>query len=371
LNEDKASRYHRLKRRATVVWALPYVAGLVALISAGGSGLLRDAVIAVTGAGPSAPSTVALYTVGLMIAYHVLLLPLAAYQGFILERRFGLRAASFSGWLLDFAKAAAVVTVPVAGAAVLVYTTIRWWPHEWWILSAVCVSAGLLGLARIFPVALLPLFYRIQPLDREALSIRFSALCERAGVPVIGVYAWGLGEKSHRANAALVGTGSTRRILLSDTLLADYSDDEIEIILAHEIGHHVHADIRTALLVEFARITLAFAFCALVLDAVWDSFGLMDPSDVAGLPILLVAGALVYLATGPALKAWSRRNERRADEFALAMTRQPSAFVTAMRRLSTQNLAEARPSRPALWFFHTHPPIEERIATARRFESIS
>lgn len=371
MNEDRASRYHRLHRRALLIWAIAGLAAAVGLIAGGGSRLLRDGVVAVTGAGSSSPSTVALYALALALAYHALLLPLAAYQGFVLERRYGLGATRFSTWLIDFVKAAAIITAIAVTAAVLVYLTMSWWPRGWWIASAFCFAAALLGLARVLPVIVLPLFYRIKPLEREALRSRLQALCERARVPVPGMYVWGLGDKSRRANAALVGTGSTRRILLSDTLLADYSEDEIEVILAHELGHHVHADMRTGLLLEFIRIALCFAAGALVLGTVWARFRLSGPADVAGLPLLFAAGALVSGATGLALKAWSRRNERRADEFALALTGRPDAFMSAMRRLSTQNLAEERPSRAALWFFHTHPPIEQRIESARRFGPMS
>jgi STE24 endopeptidase len=122
--------------------------------------------------------------------------------------------------------------------------------------------------------------------------------------------------------------------------------------------------------VEFARIGLAFAIGAVVLNARWEDFGLIGPADVAGLPVLLVAGGLTSLVTAPVLNAWSRRNERRADDFALALTGRPEAFMSAMRRMSMQNLAEERPSRAALWFFHTHPPIDQRIETARRYGPI-
>lgn len=368
VNEDKATRYHRLHRRALLLWVLPVIVVASAFVRGGGSRLLRDVAVALTGSDPSAPAAVAVYAVALMLGYHALLLPLAIYQGFVLERRYGLGAARLSTWMLDFTKAAAVVSVTAVGLTVLVYATMRWWPHGWWIASAACLTCGLFGLARIAPVALLPLFYRFAPLDRESLRTRLTALCRRAGVPVLGVYVWGLGEKSRRANAAFIGTGPNPRILLSDTLLADYSDEEIEVILAHEIGHYVHADIHKALLVESALVTISLAAGALALGSLWHRFGLMGPSDVAGLPLLIGIGGVMSLVARPMLQALSRRNERRADDFALTLTGQSAAFVSAMRRLATQNLAEERPSRAALWFFHTHPPLDERLETARRHE---
>ena len=216
---------------------------------------------------------------------------------------------------------------------------------------------------------LLPLFYRFKPLDRATLRSRLESLSERAGVPVLGVYEWSLGEKTRRANAALVGTGRSRRILLSDTLLAHYSDDEIEVILAHELGHHAHRDIRNGLVLEALLIALACAVAA------GSAAGPVAPAPPRGsrrcrrpAAAALAAGVVSFLTT-PVVNAWSRRNEHRADRFALQLTERPDAFVSAMRRLAAQNLAEERPSATTLWLFHTHPPFEQRIQAARAFLS--
>lgn len=365
VNEDRASRYHRLKRRAALVWTFAGGASLFGFVMAGGSRLLRDEAVAITAAGPSAPSTVAVYALALALAYLGLRLPLAFYQGYVLERRYGLSSETLRAWGLDYVKAAALTVVLGVGAAQIVYLTLRWWPAWWWIPSAACLAAALVVLARLVPVALLPLFYRLEPLERESLHARLADLCDRARVPVLGIHVWGLGARTRRANAALVGSGATRRILVSDTLLADYSEDEIEVILAHEIAHHVHGDIRRALLVESGLVAASLGAGALALARWWPAVGLADPSDVAGLPLLILAGLAVSLAAAPAVNALSRQSERRADRYALALTGRPDAFARAMRRLAAQNLAEERPSRLAVWLFHSHPPFGERIERAK------
>ena len=365
MNEDKASRYHRLSRRATLAWVAAGT-GALGLLLLGGSRVLRDAAIAMTEAGPSAPSTVALYALALVLGYHALRLPLAFYQGFVLERRYGLSSESLRAWLLDYLRAALLIMVLAVAAAEIIYVTMWLWPEWWWAAAGAVFAGLLLVLARVAPVVLLPLFYRFEPLDREALRTRLVALSERARLPILGVYVWGLGQKTRRANAALIGTGPTRRILLSDTLLADYSDDEIEVILAHEMAHHAHGDIRRGLVIESILIAATLALGAAVLDRVWPSFGLTGPADVAGLPLLFLTAIVVSMSLAPILNALSRRNERRADHDARKLTGRPEAFISAMRRLAAQNLAEARPSRLTLWFFHSHPPIEERIERARQ-----
>jgi STE24 endopeptidase len=337
---------------------------MTVLLAGGLSLRLRDAAAWTTGAAASAPITVAAFTLLLVCLAESATFPLRLYRSFVLERRFGLSNVPLRSWLQDHAKGLGIACLFALPAAAIVYVSIARWPQWWWAVSAAAFIAAMVILARIAPVILMPVFYRFKPLDRESLRSRLESLSARAGVPVLGVYEWGLGEKTSRANAALVGTGRNRRILLSDTLLAHYTDDEIEVILAHELGHHAHQDIRNGLLLESVLIVVSFLAAAVALDALWRVLRLAGPADVAGLPLLLFVGGAVSFVTRPVLNALSRRTEQRADRFALGLTGRPEAFVSAMRRLAAQNLAEARPSATTLWLFHTHPPFEERIQTA-------
>jgi STE24 endopeptidase len=177
-----------------------------------------------------------------------------------------------------------------------------------------------------------------------------------------------LGEKTKKANAALAGIGGTRRILVSDTMLADYSDDEIEIVLAHELAHHVHGDIWRGLFFESVLVLAGFYVAAQALLRAVDPLRLNGPADPAGLPLLLLAAGAVSVVMLPAAHAMSRGYERRADRFALDLTKNPAAFVSAMRRLGAQNLAEEDPSKVTQWLFYSHPPIRERIAAAQAIQ---
>ena len=368
LNEDKSVRFHRLRRRAAVVSLLLSLALLVWLLL-DGTAWLRDAAVSLAGADALSPLTIAIYVLLLAALGEIVALPLAFYRTFLLERRYGLSHEPARTWLQDHAKASALGVVFGVAAAEVVYFTIRWWPGGWWLVSALLLTGAVVVLTRLTPTLLLPMFYRFTPLDRDSLRARLLALSKRAGVPVLGVYEWGMGAKTNRANAALVGSGATRRILVSDTMLAEYSDDEIEVILAHELGHHVHHDIPTAVAVEFALLLAGFSLAGIALDRSWRPLGLAGPADVAGLPLLMLAAGFTVVMAKPLVNALSRGTERRADRFALGLTEQPQAFITAMRRLGTQNLAEQRPSRLSLWFFHTHPPIEERIEAAKEFRA--
>ena len=371
MNEDKATRYHRLKRQARIASMLWVVLMLGGVTATGWSVTLRDAAERVAGrvapASTHAAATVLVFVVLLSILNEVGGLPLGFYSGFFLERRYELSKETPGGWFADQAKSFGIGVILAAVAAELVYGFIRLSPDRWWLTAGVTFTLLIVGLTNLAPVILLPIFYSVKPLDRDALRARLLALAERAGARVLGVYEWGLGEKTKKANAALAGLGGTRRILVSDTMLADFSDDEIEVVLAHEMAHHVHGDIWKGMAFESVLIVVGFYLASLALHAMAGLVGLRGVDDVAGLPLLLLAAGSVSLVMVPAAHAMSRAFERRADRFALRLTRNPAAFISAMRRLGQQNLAEEDPSSLVQWLFYSHPPVRDRIAAAQAF----
>lgn len=384
MNIDKAARYHRLKRRAGIGAAVLMAAVLGGLLHTGASVRLRDlssgamagaesaespARVGSASAPPSSSAAIGVYVLLLCAICQAAVLPITFYSAVILERRYGLSSESTRAWIRDQATATLLTAAVGVAAAEFVYFTIRRWPQGWWAAAAFGCGCGVLLLARAAPVVLLPLFYKFKPLDRPPLEDRLGALSDRAGIPVVGAYEWGLGDKTRRANAALVGVGATRRILLSDTLLADYSDDEIEVILAHELAHHAHWDVLKAVAAQTGLLLAGFAAAAWVLGRWGGAIGVAGAADVAGLPLILLAVGGVSVAVTPFVNTLSRFHERRADEYALRLTERPAAFISAMRRLAAQNLAEPQPSRAARWIFHSHPPIEERIDAARAFKT--
>ena len=367
-NEDKAARYHRLRRQASLAGTTAAAFLLIVLVFSGGAAALRTMIESVTG-GRFVPGVV-LYAVAVVLACDLLALPLAFYQGMTLEHRYGLSTQTAAAWFRDHAKASAVAVVFLSAGALIIATLMRWTPGYWWVIGTL-VFGGLLSLlARIAPVVLMPLFYHLAPLDRASLTERLLALAERAGVPALGVFEWRLGDRTRKANAALAGAGRTRRILLSDTLLAHHSDDEIEIIVAHELAHHVHHDMRSGLVVETAIIGAGLYAADWVMAAAAGRFGTTGKDDLALLPLAALALGAASLVLMPLAHALSRAHERRADSYALKMTRNPGAFVSAMRRLAAQNLAEDRPPALIEWLFHSHPSTAARIAAATAWRPV-
>jgi len=371
VNEDKATRYNRLKRRVGIISVAWSVVFLLAMVVSSGSIALRDgSATAATAIFPAAftrSATVVIYVVLFTLLNEAGSLPLAFYGGFVLERRYGLSRQPIRAWLVDQLKSLGLGLLLGSIAAVILYALIARFPLGWWLPAAAVFAVLVVGLANIAPILLLPLFYSVKPLRKETLRTRLVALGERAGARVVDAYEWGLGEKTSKANAALTGIGGSRRILVSDTMLAEYSDDEIEVVLAHELAHHVHGDLWKGLAFETVLILAGFFAASWLLRLAAPLAGLGSTADVAGLPLLLLAAGAVSLVALPAAHAMSRAHERSADRFALRLTGNGTAFISAMRRLAAQNLAEEEPSELVQWLFYSHPPIRERIAAAQSF----
>jgi STE24 endopeptidase len=370
LNEDKSTKYHRLRRRADLLGTA--TAGVVLLVMTllGGGQRLRELAAAITQWVPGGfddAMTVVVMTIMLIAILQVIEFPFAFYQGHLLEHRYGLSTQSASRWLSDHAKGILLGVVLAVGATSVVFFTLRHWPDHWWWISAALCAVAMIGLAQLAPVVLLPIFYKFKPLDRPALADRLLTLATRAKTDIVGVFEWVLSDHTRKANAALAGMGKTRRILLSDTLLADFSEDEIEVILAHELAHHVHRDLWRGIAMQAAGLVGGFFVTDIIVRASAERLALRGLADPAALPmLLLIAGAWSFLLM-PFGNALSRAQERAADRYALTATHNVEAFVTAMKRLSQQNLAEEYPSPVVRWLFYSHPPIRERIDAARAF----
>jgi len=223
-------------------------------------------------------------------------------------------------------------------------------------------------LAQLAPVVLFPIFYKFEPLENEELKRRLIVLSERAGTRVRGVYRWHLSEKSKKANAALTGLGATRRIILADTLLDNYSDDEIEAVLAHELGHQVHRHILKSICVQAGITLFGFWLANEVLGyAVYRRHMFPTMSDFANLPLLVLVSTVLSFLLMPALNAYSRFNERQADRYCFQSVASVEPFISSMNKLADQNLAERTPSRWVEWLLHSHPAIGKRVAAAEEW----
>jgi len=369
-DSPEVRRYNRLQRWLSMAdLAIGFVL-LVVLLVTGWTGTLRD--WAYFGARQHYFVAVFLYVLMFSIIAKVLSAPFDVV-GYQLEHQYHLSNQKVGAWLWDETKGWLLNLVLGAIMAWIVYGIIRIAPQRWWIIAwAVFVGLFLL-MAQLAPVLLMPIFYKFKPLENEALRERLTKLGERAGTRVRGVYEWNLSEKTKKANAALTGLGRTRRIILSDTLLASYSDDEIEAVLAHELGHHVRKHILKSILLQVGITFFGFWLVNVVLRFViarnW--FPVLDPRlyDFANLPLIVLVVSILSFLLMPALNAVSRQHEREADRYAWENVPAIAPFITAMQKLADQNLAEREPSKFVEWLFHSHPSIGKRVAAAEAWAS--
>src|SRR5581483_10386522 len=284
--------------------------------------------------------------------------------------RYHLSNQSLGAWIVDELKGLAVTAVLAVGLVELLYFIIRQFPQHWWVLAWLGFMAIAVLLAQLAPVLLFPIFYKFEPLHDEELRQRLVRLGERAGTRVRGVYKWHLSEKSKKANAALTGLGNTRRIILADTLLENYSPDEIEAVLAHELGHHVHKHIFKSIVVQAITTLAGFWVAQRVLAYSVDRHMFEQLSDFANLPLLALVSTVLSFLVLPALNAYSRYNEREADRYAFRSIATVEPFISSMNKLADQNLAERNPSKFVEWFFHSHPAIGKRVEAAETWAKV-
>jgi len=361
-DSPEARRYNRIRRWLGVAdFSLSLIFVLV-LLATGWNGTLRD--LAMHGAYEHYTLAVFLYVLMLMLIGKVLGLGLE-YYGFRVEHRYNLSNQKLRGWLWDEAKGFLVGLALASIVVELLYFIIREFPQNWWLIAWAAFLGLFVLMAQLAPVVLFPIFYKFEPLDNAELKSRLVGLSERAGTRIRGVYKWNLSEKSKKANAALTGLGSTRRIILADTLLEQYSADEIEAVLAHELGHHVHRHILKSIAVQ-AGVTLVGFWAAnwALHYAVERTHWFVTVSDFANLPLLVLVSTLLSFVLLPALNAYSRYNERQADRYAFQSIASVEPFISSMNKLADQNLAERSPARWVEWFFQSHPAIARRVAAA-------
>jgi STE24 endopeptidase len=362
-DSPEARRYNRIHRWLGVADFVLGFGLLILVLLTGWTGALRD--IAYRAAFQNYTFAVFFYVLILMLIGKLLGAGLD-YYGFRLEHRFNLSNQNLASWLWDQVKGFLVGLVLGGIAVELLYFILRQFPQHWWIVAWAVFLGLFVLLAQLAPIILFPIFYKFEPLDNDDLKLRLVRLGERAGTRVRGVYKWNLSEKSKKANAALTGLGSTRRIILADTLLNNFSPDEIEAVLAHELGHHVHRHILKSIGMQAATTLLGFWAANWVLHFAVDRLHMfLTLSDFANLPLLILVSTMLSLFLLPALNAYSRYNERQADRYAFESIANVDPFISSMDKLAEQNLAERSPSKWVEWLFHSHPAISRRVAAAR------
>jgi STE24 endopeptidase len=309
-------------------------------------------------------------TVGFVLALvagrTLLALPLAFESEVLNERRYG-RGRPALRWLASYFWRSGVLVAALSLAALTIQVAAWWSPGMWWLWAAALVTAELVVAAMVVPIASACSAREVAPLRRRELASRLAALSARAGTGGLGIFEWKVGGRRPGATAMLVGLGASRRILVAGDVLDTHSDDEIEVIVAHEIAHLRRGDAWWSAALASAVLTLGFYLSSRLLTATAGALRIAGAGDLAGLPLVLLGSGAVAALAAPAFNAVSRAQERRADRDALRWTGNAAALVRTLKRLAAAHLAEDRPPLLAHVFFHRHPAVAERIAAAEKW----
>ena len=332
------------------------------------SATIRNASVSV--AGGRVWLTIGVFGLLLALLYHLATFPVSLYGGFLREHAFGLSRQTFGAWAWDYTKGALINAVILLPLLMLLYSCIRWDPVRWYLPVWVVVIVVMSLLAELSPILLDPLFHTFRPVQDHGLVQRLRALTDRAGVAVGPILEIDASSKTTKTNAYFTGFGRSRRIVLYDTLITTSTPEEVELIVAHELGHWRRHHIWKGMAISAISSLAALWLIARLLNAAAESgrFGFAHPADPVSLPLLLLLFLLFTILTTPIQMAISRAFEREADLESLRLSENPKAFIASEVTLARSNLSDINPPRVIVWLLYTHPPILERIAMAEAFQ---
>lgn len=305
------------------------------------------------------------FTLG--IASSILFLPVNIYTGFYLEHKYNLSNQTFFKYFLENLKSMLVGLVIGVPILLLFFYVLNKFDDLWWLVFASAMFLISVVLSQIFPIVIMPIFYKVSPLQDEELKSRISNLAKGAGIKVQNVFTFDMSKNTKKANAAFTGLGKTKRIILGDTLLKDYSKDEIETVIAHELGHYKHKHIVKNIVFGTVSSFLTFFVISILYKNSLSWFDFEYITQIAALPLLSLWAMVIGLIQSPIGNILSRKYEYEADRYAIETTRKPESFINTLNRLTNQNLGDREPHPFIEWFFYSHPSIKNRVKAIQDF----
>jgi STE24 endopeptidase len=296
----------------------------------------------------------------------IIFTPLNYYTGFYIEHKYKLSNQTLIGWMWEDTKGLFISLVIGIPILFFFFWLLNKYGAIWWLPMAVLIFILSVLLARIVPIFILPLFYKITPLEDEDLVSRINKLAKDAGIKVQNVYKFNMSKNTKKANAAFTGLGKSKRILLGDTLLDNFSKDEIETVLAHELGHYKKKHIIKNIIIGTATSFFTLFFIAFFYDksVVW--FNFISRTDISALPLLSLWIMLIGILLTPIGNIISRKYEYEADEYAVSSTHKLVEFIATLEKLNEQNLGDKDPNPFVEWFFYSHPSVKKRVAAINK-----
>lgn len=358
-------KYHGMKYRIFFAGFLLDMILLLGLLYSGLTFAIKESTYAFTG---HAAGGNVFYVICLGMLSYVLHFPLSFFNGYIWEHRFGLSNQTFGQWFKDDLKKSLLGLLLSIVLVGVVYWLLGRMENTWWLAAGFFWLFLSFVLAKLTPGVIIPLFYKYKNIDNEPLKLRIHAMFRECKTSLKDIYAIDFSSKTKKANAFICGLGKSRRVVLSDTLLSEFEDEEIEAVVAHELGHYCHRDIIKLLMLSSLLIFSGLYIIDKILKNASGYFGFEGLDDVASLPLFIFVFSLFGLLITPLTNWYSCRLEKSADRFSLEVTGKPNVFIAMMDKLGQMNLSEFQPNRFIELFFYDHPPIQKRIEFARQFK---
>jgi len=305
-----------------------------------------------------------IFSIGIITS--ILFAPVNFYTGFYLEHKYKLSNQTFSKWLWENFKSSLVSLAIGIPILLVFYFTMNQFGDLWWLPFAVVMFFVSVVLAQIFPVLILPIFYKLTPIDNDELKTKIGALASNAGIKIENIYKFDMSKNTKKANAAFTGLGKTKRIILGDTLIDNYSNEEIETVIAHELGHYKKRHIVKNIVFGTVTSFLTLFIIAYLYEKSLSWFGFTSITQVAALPLLALWSMLIGVVQMPLGNILSRKFEYEADEYAINSTQKPEEFIHTLEKLTEQNLGDKEPHPFVEWFFYSHPSIKNRINSIKQ-----
>jgi len=359
-----AKKYNRMKIIISITSSVLFFAFALAVVATGFSNTLSD--IAHSWCNNDYLALLAFVAMFGLIE-SALGFPLSFYSGYYLEHKYHLSNQTFARWLWEGVKGmliGIVISVPII---LLFFYFLRNLGDLWWLPVSVALFFFSVILARLAPILIMPLFYKFKPLEEGTLKEHIVNLCKNAGMKVEGVFTFDMSKNTKKANAGFTGIGKSKRIILGDTLMEKFTNDEIETVFAHELGHYKHGHIWKGVIIGTIGIFLGLFITTQLYHSSLSIFGFQRIDDIAALPLLTLWLALFGLVTSPLTNIISRKYEYQADRYAVETTKNFTAFVSSMKKLADMNLADVAPNPIVEFLFYSHPSIEKRIKMSERY----
>lgn len=363
--QREAKEYQKKKIIIKLVGSAVFLTYFLMLIFSDLSLIIKGKVLQFTN---SEWQVIAIYIFFILTAYDLISLPLEFYTSYTFEHKYHFCTQTVGNWFKDYLKSYILsmgFALPIVEG---IYWAIRAFPTIWYLIVSVFAIMLIIILGYLSPILLTPLFFKLKKFEEDnELAQRLRRMCKKVNTKVKGVYEINFSSKTTKANAYLTGLGSTRRIVIADNLLDNFTVDEAEVVFAHELGHHIHRDILKLIFWSGLMCLGGFYFVSIILEKVslYFRYGI---SDIVNFPILALSMSILLFLFGLPFNFYSRKREKAADEFALKTTGKVDAFITSMAKFTNRDLADAHPHPFIEFLLYTHPSISKRINYAQEFK---